>query len=54
MQKALGVIENEPNQRSSGRLDEILSLKVVTRLLSVESDASIKIALQYNPHDEKE
>lgn len=40
MQKALGVIGNEPNQRSSKRLDEILTSKIVSRLLSEETDAS--------------
>jgi len=34
MQKALGVIGNEPDQRSSGRLDEILSSKVVSPFIS--------------------
>lgn len=34
MQRALGVIGNEPQQRSSGRLDEILTSKVVKPLLS--------------------
>ena len=34
MQRALGVIGNEPNQRSSGRLDEILTSKAVKHLLS--------------------
>lgn len=40
MQRALGVIGNEPNQRSSGRLDEILSSKVVKATLSDDYDAS--------------
>lgn len=40
MQRALGVIENEPNQRSSGRLDEILTSKAVSRFISMDLDAS--------------
>lgn len=34
MQRALGVIGNEPGQRSSKRLDEILSSKQVSRFIS--------------------
>ncbi len=34
MQKALGVIGNEPNQRSSKRLDEILTSKAVSRFIT--------------------
>lgn len=34
MQRALGVIENEPSQRSSKRLDEILTSKQVSRFIS--------------------
>lgn len=34
MQKALGVISNEPTQRSSKRLDEILSSKAVSRFIT--------------------
>ena len=34
MQRAMGVMGNEPNQRSSKRLDEILSSKAVTPFLS--------------------
>jgi len=33
MQRALGVIGNEPNQRSSKRLDEILTSKAVSRFI---------------------
>jgi len=40
MQKALGVIGNEPLQRSSGRLDEILSSKAVKPLISTDNDPS--------------
>lgn len=40
MQRALGVIGNEPTQRSSKRLDEILTSKVVSRLYSSDKDAS--------------
>lgn len=41
MQRALGVIGNEPNQRSSGRLEEILSSKVVKPFVLSSYDASI-------------
>lgn len=41
MQRALGVIGNEPNQRSSGRLDEILTSKAVKASISTNYDASI-------------
>jgi len=34
MQRALGVIGNEPSQRSSKRLDEILTSKLVSRFIS--------------------
>lgn len=44
MQRALGVIENEPRQRSSGRLDEILTSKIVSRFIS-----SDKVSSQYTP-----
>ena len=40
MQRALGAIENEPGQRSSGRLAEILSSKIVSRCISEENVSS--------------
>lgn len=40
MQKALGVMENEPNQRSSGRLNEILTSKAVSPYLTNDEGAS--------------
>jgi len=46
MQKALGVIGNEPNQRSSGRLDEILSSEVVKSLLSSDNVSSNYTSIQ--------
>jgi len=42
MQKALGVMGNEPNQRSSGRLDKILTSKVVEPLLSGVLTSSVQ------------
>jgi hypothetical protein len=43
MQRALGVIGNEPHQRSSGRLDEILSSKAVKPYIA-RAKASSKYA----------
>lgn len=40
MQRALGVIGNEPDQRSSKRLDEILSSKAVSRFVSSDLSSS--------------
>ena len=40
MQRVLGVIGNEPLQRSSGRLDEILTSKVVSRFISTGNTPS--------------
>lgn len=40
MQKALGVMDNEPKQRSSGRLDEIMTSKLITHVTSVENNAA--------------
>jgi hypothetical protein len=42
MQKALGVMGNEPNQRSSGRLDEILTSKVVEPLIPSVLSSSVQ------------
>ncbi|KAF2327271.1 P63C domain-containing protein [Flavobacterium daemonense] len=39
MQRALG-LETEANQRSSGRLDEILSSKAVSRFISTDEDSA--------------
>lgn len=40
MQKALGATENEPGQRSSGRLAEVLNSKIVSRCISEENVSS--------------
>jgi hypothetical protein len=40
VQNALGVMKNEPSQRSSGRLTEILESKLISPYLSIDSDAS--------------
>ena len=40
MQKALGATENEPDQRSSGRLAEVLNSKIVSRCISEENISS--------------
>lgn len=40
MQRVLGVIGNEPTQRSSGRLDEILTSKVVSPFISKDKTPS--------------
>lgn len=40
MQRALGAIENEPEQRSSGRLAEVLNSKIVSRCISEENISS--------------
>ena len=40
LQKALGIVENTAHRPSSGRMEEILSSKAVSRFISSDNDAA--------------
>lgn len=53
MQQALGVTSNEPEQKSSGRLNEILESKVVSPFISTDSDPSKFEAISFMNGNQK-